>query len=131
MQTFLQTETFVIVYDQTNHLLILRWLASPMSEEFREGTNDLITALEHFKTGKVITDISELGAILDDDQLWLATHWRPQALKAGLSHSAVILSQDIFTQLSFQSMLERANTSSPIRKDFSNMEDAMEWIQQF
>jgi len=129
MQNYFENESVIIRYDEGNHLLIHQWKVSPTSQEFKEGTNILITAFEHFKTGKLVGDVRQLGAVLPDDQQWILTDWIPRAFKAGFSCSATIVPQDIFTQMSLEGMSGHLEDLSS--KNFDNMEAAIEWIKQF
>jgi hypothetical protein len=129
MKNYYEKDSFIIRYDEGNHLLIHAWKVAPTSQEFREGSNIVIAAFEHFKTGKLIGDVRQLGAVQLDDQQWILSDWIPQARKAGFSCSAVIVSQDIFTQMTLEGMSGHMEDLSS--KHFDNMKDAVDWIKQF
>jgi hypothetical protein len=129
MENYFEKDTFIIRYDEENHLLIHEWKVSPTSQEFKEATNILIPAFEHFKTGKLVADVRRLGAVHPDDQQWILTDWTPRVRKAGFSHSAVIIPQDIFTQMSLEGMSD--DLGDLPSKNFDNMEAAINWLKQF
>ncbi|SKC65232.1 hypothetical protein [Ohtaekwangia koreensis] len=91
IQNYFEKDSFIIRYDEGNHILIHEWKVFPTSQEFKEGTNILIAAFEHFKTGKLVGDVRQLGAVHPDDQQWILTDWISRARKAGFSHSATII----------------------------------------
>ncbi len=130
MQNYFETECIILLYEEESHILIHEWKAPPTSKEFREGTNVLITAFEHFKTGKLVSDVRQMGAVLSDDQQWILADWIPRARKAGFSHSALIIPEDIFTQMALEGMSEQSGDQLP-SKNFDNIKDAVEWIKQF
>ncbi|AYB32036.1 hypothetical protein [Chryseolinea soli] len=130
MQNYFENDFLFIRYDEKNHLLILEWKLAPASPEFKEGTNMLITAFEHFKTGKLVSDIRQLGAVHPDDQQWISNDWISRAVKAGFSCSAAVLPDDVFTHMSLEGMSSQSSDQLPA-KTFDNMDDAIDWIKQF
>jgi len=127
METYFQTDYTTIKYHKANHILILEWLNSTTSSEFREGMNVLLVAMEHFKAGKLICSLKNAGALHPDDQQWAATDWHNKALALGHSHVGIILAKDIFAQMSTEDAM--SNVTLPTGY-FDNMEDAIYWISQ-
>ncbi|HEY8936291.1 MAG TPA: hypothetical protein VIM65_13755 [Cyclobacteriaceae bacterium] len=127
MQNYFEKDFIAIGYDKTNHLIVLKWKIAPTSAEFREGLHSLLAAIEQFKTGKVIVDTTHLGTIHPDDQQWSVTEWTQKAMQAGYSKLAIIIPDDIFTQMSVEDAMNSTNNILPFAY-FSNMTPAMEWI---
>ena len=131
-QNHFEKDYITIWYDKVNHLIVGKWKAEPTSAEFREGLNSLISAIEHFKTGKLIIDTTYLGVIHPDDQDWSVVEWGQRALKAGYSQTALIISSNIFTQMSVEETMNQFQEENPFSfAYFNNMEDAIDWIKQF
>jgi len=128
MPTFFKSNYITIDYDKINHVIIHTWLVPPSSDEFREGLNSLIPAMEHFKTGKIITDTTHMGIIHSDDQKWAVTDWRQRALKVGYSRLGIIIPADVFTRMSMEETIGRTVNQVPIAY-FENTEDATYWIK--
>jgi len=128
MQNYFGMDYISIRYDKANHVVVLEWIIPPTSDEFREGLNSLLAAMEHFKTGKIITDVGHLGTIHPDNQRWAATEWLQSALKIGYSHIAIIMPSDIFTQMSVEDTMSQVDSPLPSAY-FDNMEKAIEWIK--
>jgi len=129
MQNYFETDFVTVSYDKANHLLILKWKVTPTSDEFREGLNSLIPAMEYFKTGMVIGDTTYLGAIHPNDQQWSATEWVQSALQVGHSKLALIIPSDVFTKMSMDGAMSHVVSEYPIAY-FDNMEDAIDWIKK-
>ncbi|MEO7989435.1 MAG: hypothetical protein ABI663_07840 [Chryseolinea sp.] len=130
MQNYFGKDFVTIGYDKANHVVVLKWIVPPTSDEFREGLYSLLAALEHFKTGKIITDVSYLGTIHPNDQRWSATEWLQSALKVGYSHIAIIMPSDVFTQMSVEDTMNQVDSPLPSAY-FDNMEAAFDWINSF
>ncbi len=129
MQNYFETDFVTIGYDKANHVIVLKWLVPPTSDEFREGLNSLITAMEHFITGKLVTDTTYLGTIHPNDQQWSATEWVHGAIKAGYSQIAIIIPADVFTQMSVEDTMNQVESPFPMAY-FNNIEDAIDWIKK-
>jgi len=130
MQNFFETDYITIGYDKTNHVMLVKWIVAPTSTEYREGLNSFIAAMEHFKTGKIISDATYLGTIHPDDQQWSFTEWFQRAIKVGYSQMALIIPNDVFTQMSVEDTMNQVAGRFPFAY-FDNMETAIEWINQF
>jgi hypothetical protein len=83
--------------------------------------------MKHIKTGIIVCDVVNLGALLEEDQIWAATVWRPLAVAAGHSRAAFILPDDIFTNMSMEDMMEKADKDVSFGY-FNRMEDAVRWV---
>ncbi|WP_333819195.1 hypothetical protein [Ohtaekwangia sp.] len=130
MKVYFKSEFFKITYLQDINIIASAWTTPPSSEEFRQGMEHLLHAIQHFKTGKLISDTTYMGAIFPEDQEWAATDWYQRAAAAGFSHNAIIVPHDIFTELSVETILDRVDKRM-IRAFFDNENAAMEWIRQF
>jgi len=128
MQNYFETDYVTVGYDKGNNLIILNWIVAPTSDEFREGLNSLIAAMEHFKTGKLVTDTTYLGTIHPADQQWSATEWVQGAIKVGYSQIAIIIPADVFTQMSVEDTMSQVDNPLPFAH-FDNMEAAIDWIK--
>ena len=128
MQNYFETDYVTVNYDKGNNLIILKWIVAPTSDEFREGLNSLIAAMEHFKTGKLVTDTTYLGTIHPADQQWSATEWVQGAIKVGYSQIAIIIPADVFTQMSVEDTMSQVDNPLPFAH-FDNMETAIDWIK--
>jgi hypothetical protein len=67
MELYFEKEYASIHFDKDNGMLIMKWIMSPMSVEYREGLNSLLVAIDKFRTGKVIFNIQNVGALHPDD----------------------------------------------------------------
>lgn len=127
MQKFFETDYVTVGYDKANHLIILKWKVPPTSAEFRDGLNAIVIAMEYFKTGKLIADTTYLGTIHPDDQEWSATTWLLNTAKAGYACIAIILTADLFTQMSVEDTMSKVSNPIPTAY-FNTLEAAIKWM---
>jgi hypothetical protein len=109
--------------------VVVEWITSPTSAEFREV---LVTGLDILKKNKLsrwVGDVRRLGAVAEEDQAWSNQEWFPEALSAGVNKMAVIISEDIFNQLSVEDIMNKVDTANFSTHYFSAPEEAMHWIK--
>lgn len=131
ISNYFVNDYFVIKYDYENDILLPRWGMPPTPEEFKRSMKEVIVALKHFKTSKVIWDTTHLGALFFDVQEWIATEWLIEAIESGYTYAAFVVPQDVFTRMSVEETVEMgtANTAGVrITQYFDNMKSALEWI---
>ncbi len=124
---FFEKDYIEIKYSREDHILVLKWLAWPVSAEYREGMNTLIDAMKHFKTGKLIFNLTNAGALHPNDQKWSVFDWHDRAVKAGQSHIALIIASDIFIQIAAEDTMKDVTLPTA---SFDNMEAAIDWLKQ-
>ncbi|HTG56027.1 MAG TPA: hypothetical protein VL943_07165 [Niabella sp.] len=127
MEIYFDADYITVKYDATHHILIVTWNLPPTSKEFRDGMMVMLDAMKHFKAGRMVSDVVNLGALLEEDQTWAATEWRALAVPAGHSKVAFILSDDVFTTMSMDDMLSKADKDVSSAY-FNRMEDAIRWV---
>lgn len=115
-------------YNEVGRYVMIAWITSPSSKEYRDVMEMLIEAMKRFKTGKLIFDNRKAGALLPADQEWAFTDWHSRALAAGHTHVAIIQSPDIFSQISAIDVLSHVAIPTAF---FDNTEDAITWMSDF
>lgn len=128
MQPYIDTECASIHYDADNHALVTLWKMPPLPSELREHMLDLLSAMEHFKTGKVVADTAKMGTLHPVDQEWASTEWASMAVQSGYSHAAILLSKDIFSQMAIEDTMNSAADNVTFSY-FENIETALAWIK--
>ncbi len=109
-----------------NGFIFVNWLTAPTSVEFRNGMDKLFETIRQTKTGKVVTDTRNLGAISTEDQTWSNTDWLSKAVGAGYNQIAIVISPDIFTQMSVEDIMSQVQGLKI--GYFDTVEKAAEWI---
>jgi len=121
---------FSAYYDAELDAIVETWVTSPTSEEFRTGMNKIIDLMAEHKTGALLGDTKELGALSEEDQQWSFTDWLARALEVGYHSFAVIISSDIFAQMSVEDTLTEVQAKTTVTIQYFGDEDkAREWIK--
>lgn len=107
----------------------VEWVTAPTSKEYREVLNKGLAFLKENKFIRWIGDVRHLGAVAEEDQQWSNTIWFPEALEAGISRIGIIVSDDIFNQLSVEEIMSRVDNAELSSHYFSSPEEAMSWIK--
>jgi hypothetical protein len=126
MAVYFDSDYKRIEYDEEHRVLIATWKLAPTSEEFRSGMIAMLDAMKQFNTGRLVYDVVPLGVLLEEDSIWAATEWRDKAIALGRSKVAFVLSDDVFTMLSVESMMEKEDREVSIAY-FKRMQDALRW----
>ncbi|HEY9004714.1 hypothetical protein [Ohtaekwangia sp.] len=126
MQVYFETDFVTIGYNRVVQAVIMAWKTPPLSSEFRETLNTLLTATIHFKTGKVIADSRNFGVMAIEDQEWSAA-WGPVASEKGCSHMAIIMPEDVYAKMAINDAADYAKQLLTTAY-FDSMEKAVQWI---
>ncbi|MCU0354343.1 MAG: hypothetical protein MUD08_11500 [Cytophagales bacterium] len=121
------TDYIQIEYLADANAVFSNWLTSPSSQEFREGMLGIIEAMRQHKTGKIVSDTRNIGAIDLADQEWSLTDWTVKALEAGYKGIAIVISSDIFAQMSVTDIMDKAD-GGLFYKYFDSVEEARQWV---
>ncbi len=117
-------------YDEQLDAIVETWCTAPTSEEFRIGMNKIIDLMKANQTGALIGDTRELGAMSEEDQQWSFTDWLTRALEVGYHSFAVIVSSDVFAQMSVEDTLTEVQAKTTVTiQYFDDEEKAREWIE--
>ncbi|HEY8937851.1 MAG TPA: hypothetical protein VIM65_21650 [Cyclobacteriaceae bacterium] len=130
MQTYFEQDFFKIYYDKTNKIIITEWRLPPTSQEFREGMDVVIKALQYFNVSKVIFDTVAMGVVLEADQEWISSDWYGRAVKAGYSQVAFVLPKDVFTDMCVKETVELTTDRIPTAY-FESRSEAIDWMNEF
>jgi formate dehydrogenase maturation protein FdhE len=109
--------------------LYIKWEFMIDDNFFREGMEKLLEMIEEHKTGKILSNVTQLGPLSDDDQKWCIDSWLPRALAVGYSSVANVIAEDIFGKMAVDDILNNAAEKSPIKMQyFEDEEKATEWL---
>ena len=113
----------------TSHVYI-KWGTMIHEKLFRDGMDKIIELMKEHKTGKVLSNASELGALTEADQKWSIDDWLPRALAVGYSAIATIVSEELFGRMAVEDVLNNASEKSPIQVQYFEREEekALEWL---
>lgn len=96
-------ETYAtLTYEKENNQIFLDWNGFLSVELVKSGSEELLELIKKTKANKVLVDNRKVTGPWQAANEWYQTDWNPRAAKEGLTDMAVIMSDNIFTQLSLQ-----------------------------
>ncbi len=128
MKTYFNESFITVEYNEELNTVCPVWKEAPTSEEFRLGMNKVIEAMKEYNTGILKSDTAKIGAMDPEDGTWSATDWLDRAVKVGYRKFAVIISPDIFAQMSVEDTLNQVNGVEI--KYFPSDAEATAWIKE-
>ena len=126
--TYFQTPYLLLQYNEQEKYTAASWQHFPLSDEFRAGMDQLIRLMEEKKIGKVLTDTRKMGAISPDDHDWSINDWLTRAFAAGYRRIAIVISEDIFNQMSVEDIMSRVEGVDFVTKYFPSPEEGRKWL---
>src|SRR5688572_17620738 len=91
-----------ITYERQNNLIYLDWNGYLSVELVKSGSEELLGMIKETICPNVLVDNRKVSGPWQSANEWYERDWNPRAAKVGLTHMAVIMSDNIFTQLSLQ-----------------------------
>lgn len=124
---------FEMYFLQEANCLYCNWLGYTIRTDSIAGSTEMMKwAAEHAAAKGVtaiINDNRKKQGTWADVVDWISEVWSPAMYKAGIRKNAVILSDDIFTQLSAEALQENSEKAGfVVTNRFNSMEEAVAWI---
>jgi hypothetical protein len=96
-------ETYVtITFEKENDLIFVDWNGFLPVELVKEGSEELLKIIKEVRCSNVLVNNQKVSGPWQAANEWYQADWNPRAASAGLTTMAVIMSDNIFTQLSLQ-----------------------------
>jgi hypothetical protein len=91
-----------LTFEKENDLIYLDWNGYLNVDLVKAGSEELLLMIKQTRATKVLVDNRKVSGPWQAANDWYQTDWNPRAAKEGLTDMAVIMSDNIFTQLSLQ-----------------------------
>lgn len=122
------TPFITINYEEENGWVHLEWKGFLPVDLVKEGSEECLNSIKRIgNVNKVLSDIKNVTGPWSKANEWFDQDWNPRATAAGLKHMAVIVSPNIFSQLSLQGFVEVSNGFTV--RSFQTEEKAREWLK--
>jgi hypothetical protein len=129
LETVFSSEIGDVFFDTSINAVQITWKAYATTEEFREVLHHALTLMNERKADKWLANTKSLGVINPEDHVWFNEVWMPQAMEAGTRRVAMIVSDDVFAQLSMDDIMDEVREIAPVRdRFFTTIEEAREWL---
>ncbi|HEY8935227.1 MAG TPA: hypothetical protein VIM65_08400 [Cyclobacteriaceae bacterium] len=91
-----------LTFEKDDNLIYVDWNGFLTVDMVKSGSEELLKLIIQTKANKVLVDNRKVSGPWQAANEWYQTDWNPRAAKEGLTDMAVIMSDNIFTQLSLQ-----------------------------
>lgn len=91
-----------LLYEAEYELIYLDWSGFLTLDMVKTGSEDLLAMIQETHCEKVLVDNRKVSGPWQAANSWYQADWNPRAVEAGLRSMAVIMSENLFTQLSLQ-----------------------------
>ncbi len=120
-----------IKYRKEHRLLFVEWIntAEMTDKEYREELLKQIVEIEKHQVQKMLLDTSKFEfSISPQTQDWNNKNILSRVIAVGLKKAALLLTEDLFGQISIEQNMEEEKTGAFAIRYFQTLEDAMQWL---
>lgn len=128
---FYKEDYLLIEYEEEGACAVMRWGESPSADQYREGNEKVLEALEQGgDSPAVLIDLKNLGILMSlADQVWTAKDWLPRVLEKNVAKLAIVTPQSFVTQIAIKSIYGALPQQEVNLGFFEEFEEAQNWIQ--
>lgn len=133
MQNVHQSKFLEISHILDNQRLVIEWLApsEEMTEEdFKAEIQSEAEKIETYQPAQILARTTKMGFIITPElQEWHNEVIFPKFKSVGVTKLAIVLSEDIFSQISIEQLIEDNKIANFTTQYFDREEVAVEWLQ--
>jgi len=119
----------LVVADLDLALFRLTWKGYVPGHMLRRILIQAVMQVQQHRLRYWLSDSRSLGAILREDELWIKNDMIPQLLRMGVERLAIVMSQDFFTRMSTDRLVDHGRSSAPFPVQmFDTAENAALWL---
>lgn len=130
----LDEKYYELFYNAEKHYLYANWIGFATSQEIVDGATLLQHWQEEHRDQNVscyINDNREFKGTWGVEMQWVTEEWTPAVYNAGLRYCALVLSPDIFAQMSAAAFDEASAEIGKLNtRMFKTFEEAERWIEE-
>ncbi len=114
---------------EAEHMIHLRWHGHSRSDQYRNGLALALELVHQHGVRLWLADLSEMTAILRQDEQWANEVWFPKLFETGLVKMAILRSRDYFNDTSVHRSFTAVNGKVTFKVAwFATQEEAQEWL---
>lgn len=117
-----------IKYVQAEQWIFVDWDGYLDVDLVKQGSEELLKMIKETKVKKTLISNEKVTGPWNKANDWYATDWNPRAKEAGLKFMSVVVSDNIFSQLSLQGF-EKVNNGSYMVHSHYDQKVAQEWLK--
>jgi hypothetical protein len=127
-----QTEPYVKFLLHQEGILIMQWKGFVKGDLIKHAHEVVFEHIKKHNITAIVEDVVNFSGPFQDVNAWFISTWVPQALSLGLTHAAVIMSKNFFTQLSVNDLKENPTFKQLglAYRIFDNLDQSVGWIKE-
>ena len=131
MEVF-KNKFLLILYNAEKKICIGNWTIeteNAENNEFKDWNNELVNKFQEHKPTGFLANTKDYKFIITPDlQQWATTNIFEEFAKAGLEKIAMLVSKDLFPQVSLEQFIDEYKGGKIETKYFKIEEEAMKWL---
>jgi hypothetical protein len=121
-------QVYNIYYDASSECIVMDWNGYATSEQFRQGTEEMLQLLIRYKVHKVLADSFDMVLISSADQDWIYNNFLPRAIDKGFKAIALVRPESYFNYVALESLNYRIGNDKISIRMFDKIDDAKHWL---
>lgn len=121
---------FELGYDPTTNWGLTNWIGYLPVEYIKTGAEAMIDLIKKHNIKNWLDDNREIEGAWDEANDWIASSWMPRAIEAGLRKFAIIVPDDIFSQVSSDFMADNAKGTALDMINWKTEDEARNWLAE-
>jgi hypothetical protein len=117
-------------WDSINQHVFTEWKGFANSAEFRASLLKGIEAIKDHHAATYLSDVRKFRVIVHDDQRWVAEHWMPLAVAAGLRRIAFVTAPTGLGKATVEDAASLIHDQGLQSRTFESMIAAKHWLAE-
>ena len=127
---YFESNTVKVSYNNAGALAVTEWSGFSTFEKSQEGNMKSLELIQQKRTRKWLVD-SRKGTVMTQDTLkWINEVFNPMVVQAGVKKIAVVLSDNVFSQLGVKNISTHLEEYDLEIHNFNTLAEAEEWLRK-
>lgn len=130
LETTFSNKVCAIVYDPSTGIVTANWTGFLKMEETKDACKALFNTIRQHKATKHLSSQEKMKVLNAEIQGYVVTEVFPELAKLGLKKMAVLLSSDLFAQISAMSVHDKSNNKvgNMEIKSSDSPQECLKWL---
>ena len=128
--TILDNEYVTLWYHPDKQIIHHQFHKFLYGQAFRDAMNAGTEAMKKYGVHKWLSDDRKNSALPKNDLEWGRTEWFPRTVLSGWKYWAIVLPENIFGQMNMEREAKVNSEKGIITKKFSDLDEAMAWLEK-
>jgi hypothetical protein len=130
IETYYESKAVHIGWDKVNRYIHVEWKGYASNTEYLEILGKQLSLTKEKKATKIMYDLRKMGVVSAENQKYTNEVYFPEVAKAGSKFAAIIVPENIFGEVSVNSILGKTNNALFDAKLFKDNSSATKWLIQ-